>query len=200
MASALCARLPSFASRLLRRVASSCSSTAGACSGALQPYYFTKGCSQTFSTRQRTAFVFLIFSPQATFFITVRVQQYIDTKTDNVLVVYRDLNPDVLKRWFERKVRFSSAELPMSFMDKTGPFQPLLEPVVQKLLGTVVDMKVRRHDRGGNIEAKQQICVQMPVQCVCVCVLSHSDVHASGTGTKGNRLRHMSLKLSSEAQ
>ncbi len=30
----------------------------------------------------------------------------------------------------------------MAFMDKAGPLQPIIEPVVQKLLGTVVDMKV----------------------------------------------------------
>ena len=30
----------------------------------------------------------------------------------------------------------------MSFMDKTGPLQPLLEPVMKSVLGMVVDMKV----------------------------------------------------------
>jgi hypothetical protein len=56
--------------------------------------------------------------------------------------LFRDLKTDVLQRWFDRQVRFSSAELPMGFMDKAGPLQPVIEPVVQKLLGTVVDMKV----------------------------------------------------------
>lgn len=54
----------------------------------------------------------------------------------------RDLEPEFLKRFYEKKIRFSSAELPMGFMDKTGPLQPLLEPVVRSLLGVVVDMKV----------------------------------------------------------
>ena len=80
----------------------------------------------------------------------------------------RDLNPDVLKRWFERKVRFSSAELPMGFMDKTGPFQPIIEPVVQKLLGTVVDMKVRAN------------CTQCTCSMQCLFLLLN-------TGTDYNR-------------
>lgn len=54
----------------------------------------------------------------------------------------RDLNPDVLKRWFDKQIRFSSAELPMGFMDNLGPLQAPLEPVVRSLLGLVVDMKV----------------------------------------------------------
>eukprot|EP00290_Baffinella_frigidus_P012284 CAMPEP_0180153590 /NCGR_PEP_ID=MMETSP0986-20121125/23619_1 /TAXON_ID=697907 /ORGANISM="non described non described, Strain CCMP2293" /LENGTH=425 /DNA_ID=CAMNT_0022101713 /DNA_START=23 /DNA_END=1300 /DNA_ORIENTATION=+ len=54
----------------------------------------------------------------------------------------RDLRPEFLSKFYERKIRFSSAELPMGFMDKTGPLQPLLEPVVRSVLGMVVDMKV----------------------------------------------------------
>ena len=33
-------------------------------------------------------------------------------------------------------------QLPMGFMDKAGPFQPLLEPIMKSVLGVVVDMKV----------------------------------------------------------
>jgi len=54
----------------------------------------------------------------------------------------RDMSPDVLKRLYDEKVRFSSAELPMGFMDKTGPLQPVLEPILKSVLGVVVDMKV----------------------------------------------------------
>lgn len=54
----------------------------------------------------------------------------------------RDIKPDLLKRWFDNQIRFSSAELPMGFMDNLGPFQSALEPVVKSILGLVVDMKV----------------------------------------------------------
>lgn len=54
----------------------------------------------------------------------------------------RDINPDVILRWFDKQVRFSSAELPMGFMDKLGPLQSAVEPVLQNILGLVVDMKV----------------------------------------------------------
>mmetsp|Transcript_55712 Transcript_55712/g.113904 ORF Transcript_55712/g.113904 Transcript_55712/m.113904 type:complete len:308 (-) Transcript_55712:407-1330(-) len=56
--------------------------------------------------------------------------------------VMKDLKPDFLQRLYDRKIRFSSAQLPMGFMDKTGPLQPVLEPVLRSLLGVVVDMKV----------------------------------------------------------
>jgi len=61
--------------------------------------------------------------------------------TDGMRIL-RDLKPDFLKSWYEKKVRFSSAQLPMGFMDKTGPLQPVLEPVLKSVLGAVVDMKV----------------------------------------------------------
>jgi len=54
----------------------------------------------------------------------------------------KDMKPDVLSRLYEKSIRFSSAELPMSFMDKTGPLQPVLEPILKSVLGVVVDMKV----------------------------------------------------------
>jgi len=56
--------------------------------------------------------------------------------------VLRDLKPDFIKNLYEKKIRFSSAELPMGFLDKTGPLQPILEPALRSLLGVVVDMKV----------------------------------------------------------
>jgi len=54
----------------------------------------------------------------------------------------RDLDDDFLERLYSRKIRFSSAQLPMGFMDSTGPLQPLLEPAVKALLGAIVDFKV----------------------------------------------------------
>jgi len=54
----------------------------------------------------------------------------------------RDMKPDVLQRLYDNKIRFSSAELPMGFMDKAGPLQPVLEPILRSVLGVVVDMKV----------------------------------------------------------
>jgi hypothetical protein len=38
----------------------------------------------------------------------------------------RDMKPDVLDTLYKKSIRFSSAELPMGFMDKTGPLQALL--------------------------------------------------------------------------
>ena len=35
----------------------------------------------------------------------------------------RDLKEDVLKELYSKNIRFSAAELPMGFMDKTGPLQ-----------------------------------------------------------------------------
>jgi hypothetical protein len=37
----------------------------------------------------------------------------------------RDMKPDVLDTLYKKSIRFSSAELPMGFMDKTGPLQAL---------------------------------------------------------------------------
>jgi len=54
----------------------------------------------------------------------------------------RDMKPHVLQRLYDNKIRFSSAELPMGFMDKAGPLQPVLEPILRSVLGVVVDMKV----------------------------------------------------------
>jgi len=54
----------------------------------------------------------------------------------------KDMSPEVLKRLYDKSIRFSSAELPMGFMDKAGPLQPVLEPIVRSVLGVVVDMKV----------------------------------------------------------
>uniref|UniRef100_A0A7S0H8C6 TauD/TfdA-like domain-containing protein n=1 Tax=Hanusia phi TaxID=3032 RepID=A0A7S0H8C6_9CRYP len=54
----------------------------------------------------------------------------------------RDLDPKVLKSLYEKKIRFSSAELPMGFLDKTGPLQPVLEPILKTVIGAIVDMKV----------------------------------------------------------
>ena len=38
----------------------------------------------------------------------------------------KDMSPEVLKRLYDKSIRFSSAELPMGFMDKAGPLQPVL--------------------------------------------------------------------------
>eukprot|EP00282_Hemiselmis_andersenii_P007981 CAMPEP_0114126388 /NCGR_PEP_ID=MMETSP0043_2-20121206/9806_1 /TAXON_ID=464988 /ORGANISM="Hemiselmis andersenii, Strain CCMP644" /LENGTH=419 /DNA_ID=CAMNT_0001219375 /DNA_START=62 /DNA_END=1321 /DNA_ORIENTATION=+ len=54
----------------------------------------------------------------------------------------RDVETAVLKRWYDSKIRFSSAELPMSFMDSLGPLQSVAEPAVKALTQVAVDMKV----------------------------------------------------------
>eukprot|EP00288_Rhodomonas_lens_P001933 CAMPEP_0177718634 /NCGR_PEP_ID=MMETSP0484_2-20121128/15680_1 /TAXON_ID=354590 /ORGANISM="Rhodomonas lens, Strain RHODO" /LENGTH=425 /DNA_ID=CAMNT_0019230809 /DNA_START=64 /DNA_END=1341 /DNA_ORIENTATION=- len=56
--------------------------------------------------------------------------------------ILRDLDSDLISRLYDRKIRFSSAELPMGFLDNTGPLQPILEPVLRSVLGVIVDMKV----------------------------------------------------------
>jgi len=73
-------------------------------------------------------------------------------------------------------------ELPMSFMDKTGPLQPLLEPLLKSVLGVVVDMKVdfevemfwNRVNGERVIQAhappQPPVIGDMCVRVVCVCV------------------------------
>lgn len=40
----------------------------------------------------------------------------------------RDLDSDLISRLYDRKIRFSSAELPMGFLDNTGAPLTLTEP------------------------------------------------------------------------
>ena len=67
----------------------------------------------------------------------------------------KDMSPEVLKRLYDKSIRFSSAELPMGFMDKAGPLQPVLSVCVwrERVCSCVL------------------VCVNVVCVCVCVCVI-----------------------------